>query len=155
MRLRVRLGWTVEKLHVSVSAKLQDSEGNKELLDKAMGRYNCWSNVLDANMSHEKLRSSDDRLMPGGTLTICIEIKIFPSVAAVSHGDLQYHSAPVPLRAAAALATAPTSIFEDMVDDFVDMKLNSVLIVFKDGEQKCHAFPLVARNVSPVENILF
>jgi hypothetical protein len=33
-----------------------------------------------------------------------------------------------------------------MVDNFFDMKLGSILIIFEDGEQKCHTFPLAARN---------
>jgi hypothetical protein len=85
--------------------------------------------------------------MPGGTLTICFEIKIFPSVATVSHRIVQGDVVPIPAPACAAVA-APSrkNFFEGMVDNFVDLKLSSVLIVFKDGEQKCHAFPLAARN---------
>jgi hypothetical protein len=78
--------------------------------------------------------------MVGGTLTLCFEIKTFPSVATVSHRDLQSPATdPVPA------PTAPKNIFGDMVNHFVDMKLSSVLIVFRDGEQKCHTFPLAAR----------
>jgi len=89
--------------------------------------------------------------MPGGTLTICFEIKIFPSVATVSHRIVQENVVPTnPAPAAcapAAVAPSRKNFFEGMVvDNFVDLKLSSVLIVFKDGEQKCHAFPLAARN---------
>jgi hypothetical protein len=80
--------------------------------------------------------------MVGGTLTLCFEIKTFPSVATVSHRDLQSPAtAPVPA------PTAPKNLFKDMVDHFADMKLSAVLIVFRDGEQKCHTFPLAARKV--------
>jgi hypothetical protein len=103
-------------------------------------------------MSHEKLQSSSERLMPGGTLTICFEIKIFPSVATVTHGSLQ-SVAPPPTRAVGA--STQKNIFEDMVDNFVNMKLNSVLIVFMDGQQKCHAFPLAARNAFDGKVLIF
>jgi hypothetical protein len=95
------------------------------------------------------LRSSSERLMPDGTLTICFEIKIFPSLATVSHRIVQENVVPTnPAPAAFPAAVAPSrkNFFEGMVDNFVDLKLSSVLIVFKDGEQKCHAFPLAARN---------
>jgi hypothetical protein len=89
--------------------------------------------------------------MPDGTLTICFEIRIFPSLATVSHRIVQENVAPsnpAPAACAAAAVVAPSrkNFFTGMVDDFVDLKLSSVLIVFKDGEQKCHAFPLAARN---------
>jgi hypothetical protein len=88
--------------------------------------------------------------MPDGTLSICFEIKIFPSLATVSHRIVQETVVPTtnPAPAACPAAVAPRrkNFFEGMVDDFVDLKLSSVLIVFKDGEQKCHAFPLAARN---------
>jgi hypothetical protein len=88
--------------------------------------------------------------MPDGTLTICFEIKIFPSVATVSHRIVQENVVPTnPAPAAcpaAVVAPSRKNFFEGMVDNFVDLKLSSVLIVFKDGEQKCHAFPLAARN---------
>jgi hypothetical protein len=94
--------------------------------------------------------------MPGGTLTICFEIKIFPSVATVSHRIVQdaIPTNPAPAAfAAAAVAPSRKNFFEGMVDNFVDLKLSSVLIVFKDGEQKCHAFPLAARKNPLAENI--
>jgi hypothetical protein len=95
--------------------------------------------------------------MPDGTLTICFEIKIFPSLATVSHRIVQEDVAPTnPAPAAfpaAAVAPSRKNFFEGMVDNFVDLKLSSVLIVFKDGEQKCHAFPLAARKSPLVENI--
>jgi hypothetical protein len=93
-------------------------------------------------VAHEDLLSSAERLMPDGTLTMYIEIKILPSWATVIHGSLQNV---VPAQPAQALT--PKNIFEDMVDNFVNLKLGSVLIVFRNGEQNCHAFPLAARSV--------
>jgi hypothetical protein len=35
-----------------------------------------------------------------------------------------------------------------MLDNFVDIEGSSVLLVFGDGEQRCHTFPLAAREDS-------
>ena len=161
--LRVKLGWhwhprnSVQgtELNVTVAAKLLDSAGNKVPLKEVTSRYRIQSigsdsNVLDLCVAHEDLLSSADRLMPDGTLTIYIEIKILPSWATVIHGSLQNV---VPAQPAQALT--PKNIFEDMVDNFVNLKLGSLLIVFQDGEQNCHAFPLAARNVVGGKILLF
>ncbi len=151
MRLTVGLGLLPPNschietaLNVAVAAKLLDSAGNKVPLKEVTGSYKTGSgsNVLDVDVDHEKLKSSAEKLMPGGTLTIYVEIKILPSVATVVHGSLQNVDPAQP-----AQALTPKNIFEDMVDNFVNLKLGSLLIVFQDGEQNCHAFPLAARNV--------
>jgi hypothetical protein len=129
-------------LNVAVAAKLLNSAGTSEPLGEVTGWFKHGGSVLNVYMAHEKLLSSAERLMPGGTLTIFIQIKILPSWATVIHGSLQNV---VPAQHAQALT--PKNIFEDMVDNFVYLKLGSVLIVFQDGEQNCHAFPLAARNV--------
>jgi hypothetical protein len=130
------------ELNVAVAAKLLDSAGNKVPLKEVTGRYKVGTaQVLSVSMAHENLLSSAERLMPGGTLTIYVEIKILPSWATVVHGSLQNVD---PVQPAQALT--PKNTFEDMVDNFFDMKLGSILIIFEDGEQKCHTFPLAARN---------
>jgi hypothetical protein len=86
-----------------------------------------------------------ERLMPGGTLSICVKISILPCMATLVHGSVQ-DGGPVPAPSRALTGVSPTNIFEDMVDNFFDMKLGSILIIFEDGEQKCHTFPLAARN---------
>ncbi len=128
-------------LNVAVAAKLLDSAGTSEPLGEGTGWFKQGP-VLDVLFAHQKLLSSAERLMSGGTLTIYIEIKILPSSATVINGSLQNVD---PAQPAPALALK--NIFEDMVDNFVYLKLGSVLIVFQDGEQNCHAFPLAARNV--------
>jgi hypothetical protein len=95
MRLTVSLGvppvnsvHTYTELNVAVAAKLLDSAGNKVPLKEVTGWFKHGS-VLDVLFAHEKLLSSAERLMPGGTLTIYVEIKILPSAATVVHGSLQ------------------------------------------------------------------
>jgi hypothetical protein len=86
--------------------------------------------------------------MPDGTLTIDIEIKILPSVMTAVHESTQ-DGAGAQRDCVLCHRTSKntgTDFFGDMVDNFVDIKLGSILIVFQDGEQKCHAFPLIARN---------
>jgi hypothetical protein len=95
-------------LNVAVAAKLLDSAGTSEPLGEATGWYKHF--VLDVLFAHEKLLSSAKRLMPGGTLTIYIEIKILPSAATVVHGSLQNVD---PAQTAQALT--PKNFFEDMV----------------------------------------
>jgi hypothetical protein len=90
-----------------------------------------------------------ERLMPDGILTIDIEIKILPSVMTVVHGSPQEGGGAqrdCVLCHRTSKKNTGTDFFGDMVDNFVDMKLGSILIIFQDGEQKCHAFPLAARN---------
>jgi hypothetical protein len=86
-----------------------------------------------------------ERLMPGGTLSICVKISILPCMATLVHGSVQ-DGGPVPAPSRALTGESPTNIFEDMVDNFFEMKLGSILIIFEDGDQKCHAFPLAARH---------
>ncbi len=98
-----------------------------------------------------------ERLMPDGTLTIDIEIKILPSVLTAVHGSPQDGAGAqrdCVLCHRTAKKNTGTDFFGDMVDNFVDMKLGSILIVFEDGEQKCHAFPLAARNAFGGKNFL-
>jgi hypothetical protein len=139
MRLRVYpTGSFTSRIHASVAAKLLDSAGTSKSLGKVTDWFDANDYGLEVNFAHEKLLSSAERLMPGGTLTIYIEIKILPSLATVVHGTLQDAAPPT--------RVTPKNVFADMVDSFVDMKLNSILLIFENGEQKCHAFPLAARS---------
>jgi len=138
IRLQIQpLGSFTSEIHALVTAKLLGSAGTSEPLGEVTGWYKKSSVVLDVLFAHEKLLSSAERLMPDGTLTIYIQIKILPSKATVVHGSLQD---------AAPVSVTGKNVFADMVDSFVDVKLGSILIIFQDGKQKCHAFPLATRN---------
>jgi hypothetical protein len=46
------------------------------------------------------------------------------------------------------LKDSAENLSEVMLDNFVDIEGSSVLLVFEDGEQRCHTFPLAAREDS-------
>ena len=72
-----------------------------------------------------------DRLMPGGCLVVHVELEIILDTFAV-----------------ASLVTSPLQqedLQHTMLDTFVDIGPSSVVLVFEDGELRCHTFPLAAR----------
>jgi hypothetical protein len=46
------------------------------------------------------------------------------------------------------------NISEVMLDQFVDIGGSSVVLVFEDGELRCHSFPLAAREKETVSSLL-
>jgi hypothetical protein len=42
--------------------------------------------------------------------------------------------------------SSPEDLHDAMLDRFADFSAASVLLVFEDGEQRCHTFPLAARD---------
>ena len=85
-----------------------------------------------AGVSYEKLQAAADRLLPGGKLTVCAEIAFPPEVWVVSEEP-------------ARMPRPTADISQVMLNNFVDIGPSSVLLVFEDGEQRCHTFPLASR----------
>jgi hypothetical protein len=137
MRVLLHLGniqpFSPAEIYVMAAVQVLGRYDRKVTLKEVTSLYKEGSDIVD--VSKEYL--DPDTLMPGSVLTMYCEIKIFPTVVTVTRCDHQH---------LAAVPSTPKNIFKDMAESFVDMKVNSVLIVFENGEQKCHTFPLAARN---------
>jgi hypothetical protein len=125
--------------HQTVKATIKLLAGNSEenTLKTGGGSYNqiCCP-ILKAEISHEFLRESADILMPGGQLTVCVELQFFQPVnSVVTCRQTEPRSCPV------------KNWHEEMVDNYVDLGPGSnLLLVAGDGQLMCHKFPLAARH---------
>jgi hypothetical protein len=131
-------------VYSSVSIKLLEKEGGHRLLKDVV--HKCWDKdeaiPCNVEVSHQMLKDSADQLMPGGVLTVCVEIQILPSIKTMSRSVLT--TKPVS-PAQKKKSSNKENIRERMLDNFVDIGPSSVILVFEDGEQRCHTFPLAAR----------
>ena len=88
------------------------------------------------NISKAWLRESAEIMLPGGTLNVCFKIFYQSTRTKMTHKLPQ-------------LGQPTENLFSSMVDNssFVDIgPSSSVLLVFADGKQRCHTFPLAARH---------
>jgi hypothetical protein len=131
-------------VYASVAVKLLEKEGGHKLLKDVV--HKCWDKDeainCDVQASHQMLKASADQLMPGGVLTVCVEIQILPSIKTMNCSELT--TKPVS-PAKEKKSSNKENIRERMLDNFVDIGPSSVILVFEDGEQRCHTFPLAAR----------
>jgi hypothetical protein len=131
-------------VYASVAFKLLEKEGGHKLLKDVV--HNWWdkdeSINCDVQASHQMLKDSADQLMPCGVLTICVEIQILPSIQTMNRSELTTK----PVSPAKKMKSSnKENIRKTMLDNFVDIGPSSVILVFEDGEQRCHTFPLAAR----------
>jgi hypothetical protein len=86
---------------------------------------------------HSQLESYN---LPGGQLTLIVKAKIWLWPEGLEktrpNGQLEHGE------------ESGESLSDIMLDNFVDIGGSSVLLVFQDGEQQCHTFPLAAREDS-------
>jgi hypothetical protein len=110
------------------------------------GLAHIWETFVDASTSsHQEdrvftayksvsdlTRRETDYLKPDGSLTILVNLRCL---------DWGPDSSPI------TAASQIDNLFDVMlVDKFVDVGRGSILLVFQDGEQLCHTFPIEARN---------
>jgi hypothetical protein len=81
----------------------------------------------EASLSHRKLLAEENSLLPGGHITIFVKVTIS------FWSELEHPREP------------KENLFDAMLAKYVDFADASVLLVFADGEQRCHTFPLAAR----------
>ena len=115
---------------VKVSFGLLDKNGDVEVVKKTV--IDSKHQVAWATVPHGRFPAAPDRLMPGGCLVVHVELEIILDTFAV-----------------ASLVTSPLQqedLQHTMLDTFVDIGPSSVVLVFEDGELRCHTFPLAARN---------
>jgi hypothetical protein len=86
---------------------------------------------------HDELKGETEKLLPDGRLIIYIQLT-------VKLDNSELISTAVQSRPLRKQQQPFENIYKDMVDQFVDIG-GSVLLVFQDGEQQCHIFPLAAR----------
>ena len=123
-----------------ITMGLLDRDGNE--LEISSGRQDE-DGYFKANISRAWLKDSADRMFPDGTLHFYFKIR----------DDLQ-----TSIKSTITKGTQPQeeqqlgqpteNLFSSMADSsFVDIgPSSSVLLVFEDGEQRCHTFPLAARH---------
>jgi hypothetical protein len=122
-------------IHCSGEADIKigqlDKDGNVITWDKE-----AWE--FAAFQDHETLLDNKDQLLPDGRLIIYIQIYSqinSPALVSTAIRQQQQQEQQQP---------AAENIYKDLVDQFVDIG-GSVLLVFDDGEQQCHTFPLAVR----------
>ncbi len=104
-----------------------------------MTKYN--SDTAVAFVLNRVLEDSAEILMPGGTLTVLVEIEILPANKTPGDSGLKLKSTTSPEEA----VDSKEGFATDLLDSYVDLGPSGVLLVFKDGEFMCHTFPLAAR----------
>jgi hypothetical protein len=82
-----------------------------------------------------------DLLQPDGSLAIFCRVELFTWKSVV-----MFQSGPSMDEQHKGLLA--DNLCTTMLDNFVDLGASSVLLVFQDGQQLCHTFPLAARNDS-------
>ena len=145
LRVQPVMSKTIDgSVYASVAVKLLEKEGGHKLLKEVV--HKCWDKdgaiSCDVVASHQMLKDSADQLMPCGVLTICVEIQILPSIQTMNRSELT--TKPVS-PAQKKTSSNKENIRETMLDNFLDIGPSSVILVFEDGEQRCHTFPLAAR----------
>ena len=127
---------TLNNSYGFITMGLLDRDGNEQ---EICGRQ-IWNNgSFGTNISRAWLKDSADRMFPDGTLHVYFKImhNYEPSVlkSTITKGTQQ-------------LGQPTENLFSSMADSsFVDIgPSSSVLLVFEDGEQRCHTFPLAARH---------
>jgi hypothetical protein len=88
-------------------------------------------------VGHKELLADADILLPDGQLTILVNVTIF------TESDLYTETFTEPL-----LKSRKVNHLNAMLDNFVDLGTDSVLLVFEDGEERCNTFPLASREDS-------
>ena len=89
-----------------------------------------------ASLPHRWFQAAPERLLPGNRFTVCIEVEIL-------HGSAFSSISPTAL---APEQGDSENCCLTMLNTFVDIGPSSVVLVFEDGELRCHTFPLAARN---------
>ena len=144
------LGWPYNKRRGSVelSIQLNNSQPSNKFLfsiglldrdDSEMCACERQAGTV-AYISHAWLRESAEVLLPGGTLHAHFKIFFTCMDKLVTRTKMT--------RQLQQLGQPTENLFSSMADSsFVDLGPgSSVLLVFEDGEQRCHTFPLAARH---------
>jgi hypothetical protein len=90
-------------------------------------------NRFTASMPHAKLLAEAADLLPGGEITFLVKVSVATCAGIGIEG-----------RPPAKNQKGEESLSEAMLDNFAEIG-GTVLLVFEDGEQRCHSFPLAAR----------
>ena len=144
-------GWPYNKEwgrgSVELSIQLNNSQPSNKflfsigLLDRdGSERCACKRQAGTVDISQAWLRESAEVLLPGGTLHAHFKIFFTCMDKLVTRTKMT--------RQLQQLGQPTENLFSSMADSsFVDIgPSSSVLLVFEDGEQRCHTFPLAARH---------
>jgi hypothetical protein len=91
------------------------------------------------SMLQQTLTEQADTLLPDGRLTIAAKVSFatWDEVVVENGANRIQHHRP-------QMTQPAGDLFDAMLESFVEIG-GSVLLVFEDGEQRCHTFPLAAR----------
>jgi hypothetical protein len=101
----------------------------------------CWTDSstgqvdITGELMEEELMAKVDRLLPDGQLTILVKGKIF------ALAEILAATCTIP----DLMCQMENTMCNVKLDSFVDLGSASVLLVFEDGEERCHTFLLAAR----------
>jgi hypothetical protein len=146
------------ELMTSATFSFIDVRGVKQFSRKIIKGLSAGGDIYYPALTHEELREYAATLMPGGTLTIRVEIQVF---VATRHVPAAIRTAETALAATAwtsdVEATAEEEeedLYKTMAEDrFVDLgeRSSGLRLFFREGrELRCHTFPLAARYRIPV-----
>jgi hypothetical protein len=144
-RVRLSVGLTLSNLSLNskltISLGLLSADGSEHTWETYEASNYRKESVFVATKPHAELNAAASSLMPNGRLTIFVEIRnVVKYRYSIGIQPLQGHTTtPAPRD------LPPENISGVMLDNFVDLNNSSVLLVFEDGEQRCHTFPLAAR----------
>ena len=138
----IQLGIGLDNSYVFITMGLLDRDGNE--LEISSGRQRQDEDgYFKANISRAWLKDSADRMFPDGTLHVYFNIRDDQKTgikSTITKGTQPQEEQ--------QLGQPTENLFSSMADSsFVDIgPSSSVLLVFEDGEQRCHTFPLAARH---------
>ncbi len=148
-----------EVFRATIAIGLLDRDGVEQIWQEKLHKaITINTPEILAAVPHASLTANTDQLLPGGRLTLVIRIRLHASAATMVHdaklgSDLRLQQKMVEKKLPAPDVEDLCSL---MLDNFVDVGAN-VVLVFEDGDQKCHTFPLATRNgltVTGVEAIV-
>ena len=140
-------------LKVAISIGLLTKDGAEEIWKEETHKLYCKKGgnpeTVQASTTHAALRAAADRLLPDGRLHIYVKIRLLASTATMINSEIKIIgsslSRQLQQQSLEDKSNTEENISDVMLSTFVDVGAN-VLLVFKDGEQMCHTFPLAARN---------
>ena len=139
IELNINLTLRVNNSNTFITMGLLDRDGNEQ----EICRRRILMGKLRENISRAWLKDSADRMFPDGTLHVYVKLmhNYEPSVKSTITKGTQPQEQQ-------QLGQPTENLFSSMADSsFVDIgPSSSVLLVFEDGEQRCHTFPLAARH---------
>jgi hypothetical protein len=132
VEVKLKLPKSVGDIATAASIGLLGKDGKERILGETSG-----GTPYTAVIPHSELLAEAENLLPENQLTIFAKV----SISVWSDIEMETRSTP----SLEHQKESADCLSEIMLDNFVEIGGSSVLMVFEDGEQRCHSFPLAAR----------